>query len=107
MADELALKRSTVQSWKDRDKWDEVPVIRQIEDGIAVRFHILIAKDKKTGSDFKEIDLLGRQLVTLARIRRFQEPDGHNGDLNEKVANRNAGPKKKAKRNHFTEEAID
>jgi uncharacterized protein YjcR len=105
IAEELALKRSTVQSWKDRDKWDDAPVIRQIEDSIAVRFHVLIAKQKKSGQDFKEIDLLGRQMVTLARIRRFQEPDGHNGDLNEKIGNRNAGPKKKAKKNHFDEEA--
>lgn len=105
IAEELGLKRSTVQSWKDRDKWDDAPVIRQIEDSIAVRFHVLIAKDKKSGGDFKEIDLLGRQMVTLARIRRFNAPDGHNGDLNENLANRNAGPKKKAKKNHFDEEA--
>jgi uncharacterized protein YjcR len=106
VADELSLKRSTVQSWKDRDKWDDATPIRRIEEEIAVRLHVLIAKEKKSGHDFKEIDLLGRQMVTMARIRRFNEPDGHNGDLNEKVANRNAGPKKKAKRNHFTEEAI-
>jgi uncharacterized protein YjcR len=105
IAEELGLKRSTVQSWKDRDKWDEAPMIRQIEDSIAVRFHVLIAKDKKSGTDFKEIDLLGRQLTTLARIRKYNEASGHEGDLNEKISNRNAGPKKKAKKNHFDEAA--
>jgi hypothetical protein len=31
-----------------------------------VRYQALLAKEQKTGSDFKEIDLLGRQFVTFA-----------------------------------------
>lgn len=104
IADELGLNRATVESWKQREKWDEVPMIRRLEDALEVRLMGLIAKEQKTGGDFKEIDLLGRQVTALARIRRYQEPDGHEGDLNEKVGNRNAAPKKKAKRNHFTAE---
>lgn len=107
IAQEIGLARTTVQSWKDRDKWEDAPVIRRIEEDIAVRLHVLIAKEKKSGGDFKEIDLLGRQMVAMARIRRFQEPDGHSGDLSEAIANRNASPKKKAKRNHFSLEAIE
>jgi Uncharacterized conserved protein len=104
VADELGLKRTTVESWKCRDRWDEAPSIAKLEDCLEVRFMVLVAKEQKTGSDFKEIDLLGRQIATLARVRRYEAPGGHEGDLNEKVENRNKGPRKKPKRNHFTAE---
>lgn len=102
IADELGLKRSTVQSWKDRDRWDEAPMLRRMEEDTYIRYHVLITKDKKSGSDYKEIDLLGRQMVTFARIRRSQEPDGHSGDLVEGIATRAKAPRKKGKKNHFT-----
>ena len=104
IADELGLKRATVESWKQRDRWDEAPSIAKLEDCLEVRFAALVAKEKKTGDDFKEIDLLGRQVAALAKVRRYEAPGGHEGDLNDKVANRNAAPKKKAKKNHFTAE---
>ncbi|RJF92972.1 terminase large subunit domain-containing protein [Sphingomonas cavernae] len=104
IAEELGLNQKTVQSWKQRDRWDDAPMIAKIEDHLEWRLNTLILKEKKTGADFKEIDLLVRQIERLARVRRYQAPGGHEGDLNEKVANRNAGPKKKAKRNHFTAE---
>lgn len=104
IAEELQLKRPTVESWKQRDRWDDAPSIRKLEDCLEVRFQALVLKEKKTGADFKEIDLLGRQLAQLARIRRYEAPGGHEGDLNEKVANRNKGARRKPKRNHFTAE---
>ena len=108
IADELGLKRATVESWKQRDRWDEAPSISKIEDALECRLNTLIAKERKTGGDFKEIDLLMRQVVSTARVRRFQAPGGHEGDLNEKVANRNAGERKeKAPANHFTAEQIE
>ena len=107
IADELGLKRATVESWKQRDRWDEAPSLSKIEDALECRLNTLIAKDNKTGGDFKEIDLLMRQVVAGARVRRYQAPGGHEGDLNEKVANRNAGERKdKAPANHFTAEQI-
>lgn len=96
--------RATIESWKQRERWDEAPSIRRMEDALEVRWQALILKEKKTPADYKEIDLLGRQVATLAKVRRFEEPGGHAGDLNDKVANRNAGPRKQAKRNHFTAE---
>lgn len=107
IAEELRLKRATVESWKQREKWDEAPSIRKLEDCLEVRFMALVAKEAKTGGDFKEIDLLGRQIAQLARVRRYEAPGGHEGDLNDKVGNRNTGPKKKAKRNHFTAEQAE
>lgn len=107
IADELGLKRATVESWKQRDRWDEAPSLSKIEDALECRLNTLIAKENKTGGDFKEIDLLMRQVVAGARVRRYQAPGGHEGDLNEKVANRNAGERKdRAPANHFTAEQI-
>jgi uncharacterized protein YjcR len=82
--------------------WDEAPSIRKIEDGLEIRLLTLIAKEKKTPADLVEMDALARQIESLARVRRFEQPGGHSGDLNDKVGNRNAGPRKKAKKNHFT-----
>lgn len=108
IADELQVARSTVQSWKDRGKWDDAPSIRRMEDCLEARWQALIAKTNKTGGDFKEIDLLGRQIATLAKVRRYEEPGGHEGDLNDKVGNRNKGERKpKAKANHFTAEQAE
>jgi uncharacterized protein YjcR len=107
ISDELGLKRATVESWKQRDRWDEASCLTRLEDHLEARLCALIAKEKKAGQDFKEIDLLMRQVTQAARIRRFDAPGGHEGDLNDKVANRNAGEKKKAKKNHFTAEQVE
>ncbi len=108
IADELGLKRPTVEAWKQRRKWDEAPSLSKIEDALECRLNTLIAKDGKIGGDFKEIDLLMRAVVAGARVRRFEAPGGHEGDLNEKVANRNAGERKAGKpKNHFTTEQVE
>jgi uncharacterized protein YjcR len=53
------------------------------EECLWVRYQTLLAKEQKTGSDFKEIDLLGRQFVTFARIGKFSgEEGGNEADLN-------------------------
>jgi uncharacterized protein YjcR len=103
-AEELGLNPRTVESWKIREKWDEAPMIRKLEDSLEVQYTTLISKQKWTPEEYKRLDALGRQVTALARVRRFQEADGHEGDLNENIAKRNAGPKKKAKPNHFTAE---
>lgn len=104
IAEYLGEKRATVESWKQRDKWAEAPAIERVETSLEARLVQLIAKDVKTGGDFKEIDLLGRQIERLARVRRYEAPGGNEVDLNPKLANRNAGPKKKPTRNEFSDE---
>lgn len=94
IADVLDVPRTTVQSWKDRGKWDDATPLQKVEGALENRLALLIAKEEKTGSDFKEIDLLMRQMTQTARIRRYGAPDGHEGDLNPKVGNRNKGEKK-------------
>ncbi|WP_052470906.1 terminase large subunit domain-containing protein, partial [Xanthomonas citri] len=73
---------------------------------LEARLVVLIMKPEKSGGDFKEIDLLHRQLERQARIQRYQG-GGNEADLNPAVANRNAAPKKKPKRNDFTEEQVE
>ena len=99
--------RSTIEAWKQRQRWDDAPSIRKIEDGLEIRLLTLIAKEKKTPADFVEMDALNRSIESLAKVRRYDAPGGHAGDLNDKVANRNDGPRKKAKKNHFTEEQAE
>lgn len=106
IAEHLGLARTTVQTWKDAEKWHEAQPIDRVEGALEARLVQLIVKDEKTGGDFKEIDLLGRQLERTARVRRY-EATGKEGDLNPNIAKRNEGPKKKPQRNHFDEEAIE
>jgi len=96
------IPRATVESWKQRQRWDDAPSIRKIEDCLEIRLMTLISKEKKTPGDLVEMDALTRQLEALARVRRYEAPGGHEGDLNAKVGNRNTGPRKKPKKNHFT-----
>jgi len=107
IADDLGLKRPTVEAWKQREKWDDAPSLSKIEDALECRLNTLIAKEQKTGADYKEVDLLMRQVVATARVRRYEAPGGHSGDLNDRIANRNAGEKKPAKKNHFTTEQVE
>lgn len=100
---ELGIKPGTVASWKRRDKWDATSPIDRVEDALEARLIHLVAKADKSGTDFKEIDLLGRQLERTARVRKFAG-GGNEADLNPKVANRNKGSRKKPAQNDYSEE---
>src|SRR5690606_12784203 len=104
IAEFLGLPRATVSAWKSRDEWDRAAPIERVEAALEARMVQLIMKDAKEGKDFKELDLLGRQVERLARVRRFQAPGGHEGDLNPAVENRNAAPKKKPASNFISDE---
>ena len=106
IAEMLQVKRPTVQSWKQRDGWDGIAPISRVESSLEARLIQLIAKPQKSGGDFKEIDLLGRQIERLARVNRYSQT-GNEVDLNPNVANRNKGERKKPKKNFFSEEAIE
>lgn len=89
IADHFGIARTTVESWKTRDRWDDYTAIQRVESSLEARLVQLVAKDPKSGSDYKEIDLLGRQIERMARVRRYGEPGGHEGDLNQKIERRN------------------
>lgn len=98
IAELLQTPEGTVSTWKKRDGWDDIKPIDRVDFAIEARMCQLIAKDVKNGGDFKEIDLLGRQLERIARVNKYSN-GGNETDLNPKVANRNKGPKKAPERN--------
>ncbi|KAF0111314.1 MAG: terminase ATPase subunit [Hyphomonadaceae bacterium] len=104
IASELGLQSATVRQWKIRDDWDATPCIRRIEECVEARLCQLIEKPEYNSKDVRDIDLLSRQIERLARVRRYEEPGGHSGDLNPKVANRNAKPKTPKKQNYISAE---
>lgn len=103
IAEMLGMKPSTVHSWKRREQWDKADAVARIGSSLEERMSVLIAKEIKEGRDYKEIDLLGRQIERLARVRRYED-DGSEADLNPKVANRNKGSRRKPERNAISEE---
>lgn len=89
----MGISQNTIYSWKKRDEWDETPTIQRVTQSMDARLIQLTDKKEKTGGDFKEIDLLTRQLKKLN--------DGQPAEA--------AGGKKTRKRklkNHFTDEQI-
>ncbi|EEX3304649.1 terminase ATPase subunit family protein [Escherichia coli] len=105
IAEQLQVKRPTVQSWKQRDKWEETAPLNRVGFTLEARLIQLYAKPDLTPHDFKVADFLARQMERLARVNRYGQT-GNEADLNPKVANRNKGEKKKPKKNFFSEEAI-
>lgn len=105
IAESLGEKASTIHSWKRRDNWDEINPTERAELTVEARYCNLILKESKEGKDFKEIDLLGRQLERMARIRKYQN-GGNETDLNPKIANRNKGERRQPEKNFFSEEQI-
>lgn len=61
----MGINSNTVYSWKKRDEWDDTTPIKRVTQSIDTRLCQLSAKDNKTSGDFKEIDLLTRQLKKL------------------------------------------
>lgn len=106
IADLVGEKEKTLHSWKTRDEWARATPLERIQAATEARLVQLILKDPKSGADYKEIDLLGRQLERQARIERFQD-GGTETDLNPELAKRNAGEKRKPKRNDITDEQVE
>ncbi|EGB1548483.1 helix-turn-helix domain-containing protein [Salmonella enterica] len=89
----MGISQNTIYSWKKRDEWDETPPVARVTQSIDARLVQLTGKPDKTGGDFKEIDLLARQLKKLS--------DGQPTDVNGTKK-----PRKRKLKNHFTEEQI-
>src|SRR5690606_28120906 len=93
IAELLQEKEKTLHSWKARDEWDRASPLERIQAATEARLVQLILKDPKSGGDYKEIDLLHRQLERQARIARYQG-GGTEADLNPEIEKRNAGEKR-------------
>ncbi|WP_047238090.1 terminase ATPase subunit family protein [Chromobacterium subtsugae] len=103
IAEHVGARPATVHSWKRRDAWDDSDPADRIASTIETRMQQLILKKDKEGKDFKEIDLLGRQVERLARVGKYSQT-GKESDLNPNIANRNAKPKRQPERNPITDE---
>lgn len=103
IAEMVGEKSTTVHSWKRRDRWDDTNPTDRVEATIESRLSKLVLKDKKEAIDFKEIDLLARQMERMSRVRKHDKT-GNEADLNPKVANRNSGPRRKVERNPISDE---
>ncbi len=106
IADMLQTKRPTVQSWKQRDHWEETAPLNRVESTLEARLIQIYAKPSLTPHDFKVADFLARQMERFARINRYGQT-GNEADLNPRVANRNKGERKKPTKNFFSDEAIE
>jgi len=89
----MGINQNTIYAWKKRDEWDETPPVQRVSQSMDARLIQLTDKKDKTGGDFKEIDLLARQLKKLSD----GQPAG---------AGTGKKPRKRKLKNHFTEEQI-
>lgn len=105
IAEHLDIPRATIDSWKKRDGWDEASPSQRVEGALEARMVQLIWKERKEGKDFKELDLLGRQIERLARVHKY-ERTGKETDLNPNIERRNAGEKRKPARNDVGDEEV-
>lgn len=107
IAEHLHQPRTTVQAWRVKERWDDATPLERVEATIEARLVQLIEKDPKTGGDYKEIDLLGRQLERAARVAKYNET-GREKDLNPLRDRTNSAPRtRKSEPNHFTEEQVE
>lgn len=102
IAQMLGIKAPTIHSWKRRGEWDNTAPVDRVEAVLEARMMRLISKPEKEGCDYKEIDLLARQLERTARVKKYSA-GGNEADLNPAVANRNKGPRKAPERNAISE----
>lgn len=107
IAKQLDLPSTTVASWKDREKWDDTTPVGRVEATLEARLNLLILKEVKDGKDFKEIDLLMRQLERTARVKKYSNGGGNEADLNPKIKNRNKGERKPAEKNPISSEQLE
>lgn len=108
IAKHLEVKRTTLQGWKRAENWDGATPMQRMENSLEARMVQLIVKEKKTGGDYKEIEMLGRLFDRFARVNKYNE-SGKESDLNPNINARNEAPRKREgkRKNWFTEEQID
>ncbi|MEN3258508.1 terminase family protein [Sodalis endosymbiont of Spalangia cameroni] len=89
----MGINQNTLYAWKKRDEWDNAPPVQRVSQSIDARLVQLTGKQDKTGGDFKEIDLLTRQLKKLS--------DGPRPE-----ADAAKKPRQRKPKNHFSEAQI-
>ena len=106
IAEYLNENDKNVHAWKARDEWEKQAPEGRVAQALEAQLVKLIILEKKTPNDFKEIDLLMRQLERMAKINKYNN-GGNEADLNPNLKNRTAGPRKPSAKNVLTEEQIE
>jgi uncharacterized protein YjcR len=106
IAEQFGEPRSTVESWKQRDKWKLADIYDDVTLALRGRLLLVIGKDGKSNADYKELDALFRQLERTARIERYRH-GGTESDLNPKLLERNATARKKKLKNEISQDDLD
>ncbi|WP_269515724.1 terminase large subunit domain-containing protein [Acinetobacter baumannii] len=106
IAEYLNENDKNVHAWKTRDEWEKQAPEGRVAQALEAQLVKLIILEKKTPNDFKEIDLLMRQLERMAKINKYNN-GGNEADLNPNLKNRTAGPRKPTAKNVLTEEQIE
>lgn len=106
IAKELGVPRTTVHTWKESDGWQIATPLERVENTLDARLNLLINKDHKSNSDYKELEALTRNWERVSRIRKY-EHSGREADLNPNIERRNDAPRKPKKgRNYLTDDQI-
>ncbi|MDR9022595.1 hypothetical protein FEP53_03973 [Burkholderia multivorans] len=98
----LGEKPATLYSWKRRDRWDETEPVDRVALSMEAQLIRLVVKEKKEGRDFKEIDLLTRQ---LDRLRARPANDARVSDSGSAAGSRRS--RRADERNAFSDEQIE
>lgn len=106
IAEYIGEPRSTVETWKQREGWDKATSTDKVIDALVQRQRVLIAKENKDGKDFKELDLLGREMERQQRIQvRAESVGGDSGPANDgKTSASSRSSSRKSNRNVITAE---
>ncbi|KWI47873.1 terminase [Burkholderia pseudomultivorans] len=109
IAEYIGEPRSTVETWKQRERWDKATAADKVIDALVQRQRVLIAKENKEGKDFKELDLLGREMERQQRIQARAERTEGSVTESRTAAESKASPSprsssRKSSRNAITEE---
>ncbi|HIH2617657.1 TPA: terminase large subunit domain-containing protein [Burkholderia cenocepacia] len=109
IAEYIGEPRSTVETWKQREGWDKATAPDKVIDALVQRQRVLIAKENKDGKDFKELDLLGREMERQQRIQaRAERAEGSgsgSGTVSEgKASASSRSSSRKSNRNAITAE---
>ncbi|MBU9569694.1 terminase ATPase subunit family protein [Burkholderia multivorans] len=102
IAEMLGEKPATLYSWKRRDRWDETEPVDRVALSMEAQLIRLVVKEKKEGRDFKEIDLLTRQ---LDRLRARPANDAKLSDSGSAGGSRRS--RRADERNAFSDEQIE
>ena len=104
ICERLGISQQLFNNWKKRFEWDQSSPIQRVESSIESRMVQLVFKDEKEGRDFKEIDLLGRQIERLARVNKY-ETTRRESDLNPNILESSRAPRKS--KNDIGEEGLE